>query len=173
MWIRESSWAMLVLLILHLFGMAFMAGGGALIAGRAVGLARGIEPVRFACFVPVMRGGFALTLFSGLLLLTAYPAKALTNPLFYVKLALLLGATLLTRLLLLRFDKPAEDPYAAPRGSRPVGVIILIMWIGVIAAGGLLRYTHTILLALDNIQPRPGYQRAVETGGPHTIGARR
>ena len=149
-WIRESSWVMLVLVILHMLGMALMVGAGGLIAGRALGLARGVEPARFACFVPVMRGGFALALFSGVLMLAAYPAKALTNPVFYLKLGLLLGVVLLTRLLLLRFDKPGDDTYALPHGSRVVGIVILTMWVGVIACGQLLNHTYAMLLAFAN-----------------------
>jgi hypothetical protein len=146
-WIRQSSWVTLGLAILHLFGATLMAGAGALIASRALGLARGIKPARFTCFVPVMRGGFALALFSGLLLTAAYPAKALNNPVFYVKLGLLVIVVLMTALLLARFGKPAEDPYAVPPGSRAIGVAILVIWIAIVACGNVLGYTRNTLLA--------------------------
>ena len=145
-WIRQSSWMMLALSVLHLFGLAFVAGAGALIAGRALGLARGVEPARFACFVPVMWTGFGLTLLSGVLLMAAYPAKAVTNPILYVKFGCLIGAALLTRLLLARFSVPRDNSYALPRWSRTGGIVILAMWVGAIACGEMLKYTHTVLL---------------------------
>ena len=117
-----------------------------MIAGRALGLARGVEPARFACFVPVMWTGFGLTLLSGVLLMAAYPAKAVTNPILYAKFGCLIGAALLTRLLLTRFSLPRDDSYALPRWSRLGGIVILAMWVGAIACGEMLKYTHTVLL---------------------------
>jgi hypothetical protein len=140
-WIRQSSWMMLALLILHLFGLGFLTGAGGLIAGRALGLARGVEPERFACFVPVMWVGFGLMLVSGGLLLAAYPIKA-TSPILYVKFGFLIGAALLTRVLLLRFAIPLEDRYALPPWSRVTGFAIFVMWFGAIACGELLKHAR-------------------------------
>jgi hypothetical protein len=41
-----------------------------------------------ARFLPLLWLAFAINVISGILLLIAYPTKALTNPLFYVKLCL-------------------------------------------------------------------------------------
>ena len=48
-------------------------------------------------FYPVAWANLVVVSLSGLLLLTAYPAKALTNPVFYVKLTGVLAALLITR----------------------------------------------------------------------------
>ena len=48
-------------------------------------------------FFPIMWGGFWLNAVSGVALWIAYPTKALTNPLFYVKLSLIVVALMLTR----------------------------------------------------------------------------
>jgi hypothetical protein len=139
-WMRESSWAVFTWLILHMWGLAFLAGGGALIAGRAVGIARSVEARRFAGFIPVMWAGFGLALASGVLLVMAYPAKALTNWVFYLKLAFLIAAAVLTHRTLRRFSAAPDDR------ALGAGVALLLLWVGVIACGNLLKYTHHVLL---------------------------
>jgi len=133
-WMRESSWAVFTWLILHMWGLGFLAGAGAMVAGRNLGLARTIPLTAFRRFIPVMWAGFGLALVSGVLLLMAYPAKALTNPVFAVKFAFLTGAALATRRLL---NEPT---------SRPWAIAALAMWIGLIVCGNLLKYTHHVLL---------------------------
>jgi hypothetical protein len=134
-WMRESAWAVFAFLILHMWGLALLVGGGALVAGRNLGLARSISPRLFARFAPVMWIGFGVAAASGVLLLMAYPAKALTNPIFYLKFAFLAGAAWLTSQLL-RSDRA--------RAGRALAVLAL--WVGLIACGNLLKYTHTVLL---------------------------
>ena len=46
-------------------------------------------------FLPVLWAGFWLNAASGLLLLIGYPTKALTNPVFYLKLTLIAVAMVL------------------------------------------------------------------------------
>jgi hypothetical protein len=137
---RESSWAVFTWLIVHMWGLAFLVGGGALVAGRALGLARSVAPRLFARFIPVMWAGFLLALVSGVLLLMSYPAKALTNPVFYVKFAFLAAAALLTHRMLRGFERTPD------RSFKGAAVAVLLMWVGLIVCGNLLKYTHSVLL---------------------------
>lgn len=132
-WNRESSWAVFTWLILHMWGLALLIGGGGLVALRSLGLANAISPRLFDRFVPVMWTGFILALVSGVLLLMAYPAKAMTNPVFALKFVFLAVAAVLTARLL-------KEP------SRAQALAALACWIGLVACGNLLKYTHTVLL---------------------------
>jgi hypothetical protein len=82
---------------------------------------------------------------SGLALLLAYPTKALTNPVFYLKLALIAVALMILRGILRR------TAMAVPaRGVVQVlAVASLVSWVGAITAGRLLAYTCT-RLTLDS-----------------------
>src|SRR5579885_1141902 len=87
-WIRESTslWAFPGILTLHTIGMGFVAGINAVIALRILGVAPRTPLLELRRFLAVMWSGFWLNAASGVLLLIGYPAKALTNPVLYIKL---------------------------------------------------------------------------------------
>ena len=132
--LRESLWAFPLVLVLHAFGMAMLVGPALVLALRRLGVARAAPAAAFAPFRTLMWLGFSLALASGLLLVAAYPAKALTNPVFHLKLAGMVLA--LTLALRLSDGRPAALHAAAS----------LALWAGVIVAGRLLAYTHSVLL---------------------------
>jgi hypothetical protein len=103
-----------------------------------------------ARFFPVLTFGFLVNAVSGVLLLIAYPTKALTNPVFYIKLsfvAIAMADVALVRKWLLRDD--TRDYGAAPVRGKILAVVSLICWIGATTAGRLLAYTYVRLTAGD------------------------
>lgn len=128
-WMREDDYAYFIALIFHAFGMALLVGGGIVISLRRLGFAPLAELPRFRGFYPVLWIGAALAISSGLALLVAYPAKALTNPVFAVKFACLIGAALLLRV----------------PDSRRLAALALVLWLGGVVAGKLLLHTAKIL----------------------------
>ena len=98
-WIRESPsiFAFPIILAVHTIGLGLLAGINAAIDLRLLGVAAHIPIVEFRRFLPWMSVGLWLNVASGLALLVAYPTKALTNPLFYAKLALIAAALALLR----------------------------------------------------------------------------
>ncbi len=144
--VRESLWLFPAALVAHALGMAAVVGPGLAVALRILGVARAVPLAPFARLSPVMQAGLALATVSGLALLLAYPAKALTNPVFYLKLALLAAAGALTWLFARRLLR-ASDADAPPAGwARPAALLAIALWAGAITAGRLLAYTHTVLL---------------------------
>lgn len=141
-WVRESLWAFPFWLILHAVGMGFLAGGVLLLGLRRVGLARLTPLTDFAGFRKVLWAGFWVSLVSGIFLLLAYPAKALTNPVFGLKF-LLLGLAIAS---VAAAVTTAETSGAVWRG-RALGLAAILFVAGAIFAGRFLAYTHKILLA--------------------------
>ena len=144
--VREDFYAYFVLLIVHAWGMAFLVGGGIAVSLRVLGVAAGTRIERFRGFFPFMWLGAAMAAVSGIGLLAGYPAKALTNWIFALKFACLIGAALLVRQLG-RDVMPKGDP-VPPRG-RWMAVAALLLWLGGVASGKLLLYTNTMLLTTD------------------------
>jgi hypothetical protein len=132
-WIRESDWAIFAFLIVHTLAMGALAGTGMLLALRTLGIAVAIPQSTLTTLFPVMRWGVAIAIVSGLLLVCGYPAKALTNPLFYAKLSLIVVAWVMT-----------HKAYALQR--RELAIAALILWPCAIAAGKFLAYTNKMLL---------------------------
>ena len=84
-----SLWAFPFVLILHTVGLAFFVGANVAWDLRVLGFSPGIPLDALRRYFLVMWAGLWVNAFSGVLLLIAYPTKALTNPLFYVKLGLI------------------------------------------------------------------------------------
>src|SRR5438270_9728721 len=90
-WIRGSECicAFPAIVTLHNIGLAFLAGGGIVIDLRLIGFASDMPLRPMARFASVLWLAFLINATTGVLLLIAYPTKALTNPLFYIKMSVL------------------------------------------------------------------------------------
>ena len=150
LWVRESPslLAFPTVLIFHTIGMAFLAGANLAVGMRILGVATRVPLSLMEKFFPIMAFGFFVNALSGVLLLIAYPTKALTNPLFYVKLALIALALVDTRWLrhhVLR-DPAAEEGRIGTK-AKLLAVLSLVLWAGAIGTGRFLAYTYTYLMA--------------------------
>jgi hypothetical protein len=152
-WIRESTSVFVfpTILTLHAIGMALAVGVNAAMAIRLVGFAPGVPMEEMKRFVPVMWIGFWTNTVSGVLLLLGYPTKALTNPMFYLKIALIaVGMWLFTRMGTRMWGTSRGDAgrMGVMDGSgRVLGLVSLACWAAAITAGRLLAYTATRILA--------------------------
>ena len=147
-WMRESGPAFFSTLVLHAVGMGFVVGVHVAMNLRLLGVAPRVPLSMMRRFSPVLWVNLVVVSLSGALLLIAYPAKALTNPVFYLKMAAVLVALFITRSLwtgVLR--DPSHDAGRAPRKARVLAVLSLLLWAGAIMSGRLLAYTHNMLMA--------------------------
>ena len=147
-WLRESPslWVFPFVLILHTVGLAFLVGANIAIDARILGLARGVPLLSMRRYYRAMWAGFWVNAFSGVLLLIAYPTKALTNPLFYLKLGMIAVALVLASAIRRQAHVTVVPAgAAAPRYLRILAAASLGCWVISITAGRLLAYTCTRL----------------------------
>lgn len=90
--------------------------------------------------------GFALNVVTGILLVLAYPVKALTNPDFYIKLALIGFAVWALYRIKRIFDEASLNEAAIPARGKTLAVWSLVLWAGVLTTGRLMAYTCRYLL---------------------------
>jgi hypothetical protein len=91
-----------------------------------------------------MWAGFWLNALSGVLLLIAFPTKALTNPVFYLKLGVIAAALTIGRAIRRRMMTETAAAGARATGTLKVlAVVSLACWLAGITAGRLLAYTCT------------------------------
>lgn len=146
-WVGESTWGFPISLALHAIGMGFLAGLQFALALRLLGAARGVPPSLLLRFYPLLWLAAGLCLISGIMLLSAYPAKALTNVVFFTKLALItVGLWLTTKPVRLQLAAMTLDT-SPTTTQRRLGIALLAIWALTITAGRLLAYTHIVMRA--------------------------
>jgi hypothetical protein len=146
--LRESPslWAFPFILILHTVGLAFLVGANVARDVRVLGLAPGVPIRTLERYTVVMWTGFWVNAVSGVLLILAYPTKALTNPLFYVKLVLIaIGLGVASKLRARLRALPVPDAHVLPPRLKALSVVSLVCWAAGITAGRLLAYTYSRL----------------------------
>ena len=135
------------MLVLHAIGMALLVGTHAALALRILGLAPRVPLSAMAPFVPVAWIGLGVNVFSGVLLLIAYPTKALTNPLFTLKMSfVVLALVVFTAIKRRVFSGASPGASTVHRREKILASILLGLWVGTIMAGRFLAYTYTRLL---------------------------
>jgi hypothetical protein len=145
----QSMFAFPGILAIHAIGMGFAVGISAVLDLRILGVAPGVNLSDMRRFLPVLWLGFWANAISGFLLLVGYPTKALTNPVFYLKLFLIgVAMVLLVRIGRRVFVGSAPDTETL-RALRPMAIVSLLCWAGAITAGRLLAYTYTRLTAIQ------------------------
>jgi len=147
-WLRESEspFAFYFILLFHTFGLALLVGANAVVDLRLLGVARAIPLAPLKRLFRIMWIGFAMNAVTGILLVFAYPTKALTNFDFYIKLALIGFAVWVMQRLK---SEVFEDSSLTEESMTARGAILakwsLFLWFGAITAGRLLAYTYKYL----------------------------
>ena len=126
--------------------MAVVVGINIAISLRLTGFASAIPLAPLRRFYPLHWCGVALILLSGFALLLAYPAKALTNPVFYLKLLTLSSGLGISRYFQLHLSI-SGTAFSAARRTKLLAAGAILLWLITITAGRFLAYTHTVLLA--------------------------
>ena len=149
LWLRESPslFALPGVLTAHTLAMGFLAGTNVLVAVRLLGFPRELPIPATERLFPIMWISFVVNFVTGVLLVAAYPTKAMTNPLFYAKL-ILLGCSVMTiRALHGYVTSSAEgDARLVAARARRVAALAIALWTATIIVGRLLPYTYSRLL---------------------------
>lgn len=152
-WIREtpSLWGFPFILFLHTLGLAMLAGINTAFMLWLRHFADRYPLAPMQRLFPVMWAGLAINAVSGVLLLVAYPAKAMTNPVFYLKLVAIGIAIALTGSISRRVFAHADAtrPFVPDTGLRRTAGLTIAMWLVATVTGRLLAYTHSVLLVSE------------------------
>ena len=137
-WMRESPslFAFPLILAAHTIGLGLLAGIDVAHDLRVLGVAPRIPLPEFNRLLPLMWVGLWMNVASGTALLVGYPTKALTNPVFYLKLTLVASAVVLVRMI---------RRSLMSRRVKVLAVVSLLCWAGAVVSGRLLAYTYNRL----------------------------
>jgi len=141
--IRQSVWLYPALEIMHLTGIALLAGGAFLFDLRLLGYGKQLPVTTLArhllCWA---RRGLLLVVLSGVMLFSAHAATLGRDPVFWIKMGnlVLAGGN---AFLFHRFIFPSAAAWqqqGAPSGAKIAAICSLLLWATVIACGRLLAY---------------------------------
>jgi hypothetical protein len=143
--IRHSNWLFSTLDTIHTLGIILVAGTIMLVDLRLLGLGLRSVPVSqlVARIVPSTLWGFGLMLVSGGLLFASEAVKMYYSPAFRIKMFLLALAGLNALIFhwTIYRDIANWDPASAvPARARLAGLLSLVFWIAIIAAGRAIAY---------------------------------
>src|SRR6202521_3799266 len=143
--IRESLWLFPIIETVHIFGIILLVGSTSILDLRLIGLAFRDEPVSKLAkrFLPWAWAGFLTQVTTGLLLFSSEATKMYGNLGFEIKMLLILVAGIKAFV----FHEIAyqsvggwdNDP-VAPLGARPAGLLSILLWFGMVAAGRWIAY---------------------------------
>ena len=141
-WVRSDCMcAFPAITTIHTICMGLLAGGSSAIDLRILGFAPGIPLEQTRGFLPVLWAAFVVNAMTGTLLVIAYPTKQLTNPVFYIKVAIIaLAVWLFYRIGKEILHSSVEEKLMSK--AKLLAVASLASWICLIIAGRLLQYTH-------------------------------
>jgi len=109
---------------IHLIGLALFVGTLLLIDMGLLGVAMRRQPVHqvASALAPFTWGGFALLMLTGPFMFSAQAAKWHDNPVFWIKMLLLIVAT--------SFQLSVRARVAASPPAKWIGAVSLFLWIG-------------------------------------------
>jgi len=143
--VRESLWLFPITETLHIFGIILLVGATSILDVRLMGLAFRGEPVSKLAklFLPWAWAGFLIQVTTGLILFTSEAVKMYTNPGFKIKMVLILvagiNAFVFHEIAYRSVGKWDNDP-VAPLAARAAGLISILLWFGIVAAGRWIAY---------------------------------
>lgn len=143
--VGHSTWAFPAFDVIHTLGIVLVAGTIMLVDLRLLGIGLRGVPIRqlVARIVPATLWGFGLMLVSGGLLFSSEAVKMYNSPIFRIKLVALGLAGLNALIFHLTIYREVDDWGAAPVAplrARMAGLLSLIFWIAIIAAGRAIAY---------------------------------
>ena len=143
-WLRESQsiFGFYFILLFHTIGMSLVVGANAVVDLRILGVARDIPLHPLKRLFSIGWVGLGINVTTGLLLLTAYPTKALTNPDFYIKLTFIgLAVYLMAKMKNQVFGDASLSEAAMVVKGKTIAIWSLVFWVGAVGAGRLLSET--------------------------------
>jgi len=149
LWLRESEsvFGFYFVLLFHTFGLSMLVGASAVLDLRILGVAPDLPLKSLKWLFRTIWVGFAINVTTGLLLVLAYPTKAFTNPVFYIKLSLVaIGLITMQKIKARVFDDSVLSEVAVAATARRMAIWSLLVWTGALTAGRLLAYTAPYLV---------------------------
>jgi Family of unknown function (DUF6644) len=125
---------------IHLIGLALFVGTLLLIDLGLLGVAMRRQPVAGVAraLAPWTWSGFALLMVTGPFMFTAQAVKWHNNPVFWIKIVLLILAIAFQSSVHGKIT--TEDPALRPAAAKLIGALSLLLWISIALSGKIMEF---------------------------------
>jgi hypothetical protein len=140
--IQVTSWAIPAIQTVHIIALATLFACALVLALRFMGRGLAAEPLErvSARFTPLIWKLLLVLLLSGSLLIIAEPGRTLTNPVFFLKMSMLVVACVLT-LWLANAARRGIGRLSALHAT--IACCTMLLWAGIIVAGRFIAYVES------------------------------
>ena len=143
--LQTVSWIVPAVQTIHILGVAAVVTSAVMINLRLLGWHALDQPLASVArhYLPFIWWPLPVLLATGTILIIAEPARALENPIFLLKMALLLAAVTVTLSCQIPLRRDAgfwEVSAARRRAARLIAASSLPLWIGIVFAGRWIAY---------------------------------
>jgi hypothetical protein len=141
-WIREGGalYGYSLILTLHTIGLSLLVGISFALDLRLLGLGKGTQLTAYEKLFPVMWLGFIVNAISGLLLLMADATTKMRNPVFGVKMTLIVLAMWNVVAIRKSMRRNLLEGDQLPSNATSLAWISILLWVGATTAGRLMAY---------------------------------
>jgi hypothetical protein len=136
----ETVWGYPIILTLHTMGLALLVGASAVVDLRVLGWGERVALDSMRWLTRPMLIGFAVNAFTGILLFIAAATVHGVNPIFYVKLVLIVLALGVGQRLWRALYPGGVASSMASQQARMLAIASLVLWVAAIATGRLMAY---------------------------------
>jgi hypothetical protein len=142
--IQTNAWVVPTIQTVHILAIAVVMGSVLMVNLRLVGIIGREQPVDrvLARFLPFIWWPLLILLLSGTIMIIGEPTRSLRNPVFQIKVALIIAAVAVTLAIIYgsrtragRYTNPGPHP-----AVRLLAVLALAIWVGIIFAGRWIAY---------------------------------
>lgn len=144
LWIQTHFWAIPTIQTVHILSIGALFGSAMMISLRVLGvtgMSRTMAQTTHR-YIPWIWWALVLLAISGLLLIIGEPVRELINPIFWIKMVLIIVAVIAT----LAFNGAVKrraakwDAGASTGGLRLAAILLLILWCAVMFGGRWIAY---------------------------------
>jgi hypothetical protein len=145
--IQTIEWIIPATQTVHIVAVAAVVTSALMIDLRLFGIRWQNETVAAVSqrFVPFIWWSLPVLLATGVVLIIAEPSRALQNPVFFLKMVLLIAAVCITLACEVPMRKNAafwEASQRRRRGAQMIAAISLPFWVGIVFAGRWIAYVQ-------------------------------
>jgi len=141
---RQWLWLYPSVEIVHIAGIALLVGSIVILDLRLLGVSRSLPVRRLAAHIlPWSLASFVLIVPSGLAMFVAHASDLMGNPLFPLKICLILAAVANAGVFhsgVFRGAAQWDVDVMPPAAARVAAAVSLLLWVSVIVCGRLLAY---------------------------------